>query len=99
MTYCDLCDLPRDQCTHGRAEVAQRAAAQVSMLHVSPTGYAHLPDCMHKDDPDFSRWGEINEKGAWTRLGNGESIAATGGSNLSLVATKRCQTCVERDSF
>jgi len=48
---------------------------------ISPSGIAHIPQCPHKgDDPDYSRWAEIDTPDAWQRLGNGEHVRATGGS-------------------
>lgn len=90
---CELCDLPLDQCEHGRPtpkSVAPRS------LEVSPTQMAHYPGCPHKgDDPDFSRWGLITRDTAlaWQALCNGEPVPADGGEQPSLVATSRCQTC------
>lgn len=96
MTQCEICDLPISQCPHGRAEAARRAGPRVREILVSPTGLAHFPGCPHKaDDEDYSRWGVIESDNAWSRLGNGESIKATGGASTELVATGRCTTCVE----
>lgn len=97
MEYCDLCDLPLEHCPHGRPEAVKPPAEHIGEILVSPTGYAHLPGCPHKgdDDNDYSEWGVIESRGAWTRLGNGEQIQATGGADANLVAARRCQTCVD----
>ena len=92
-TRCELCDLPLDQCEHGRPTPAVRFS---HLLEVSPTHVAHFPGCPHKgDDPDFSRWGLITRDPAtaWQALGNGESVQADGGDQPDLIANSRCQTC------
>ena len=98
MEYCELCDLPLDQCPHGRPGDGKSRREHVGEILVSPTGYAHLPGCMHKgnEDNDYSEWGLIDTPGAWARLGNGEHIQATGGANTNLIATRRCLTCVDQ---
>lgn len=64
------------------------------VLRISPTGVAHFDGCPHKgDDPDYSRWGELDTPGAWQRLGNGEKLTATGGDRPDLVARRRCMDC------
>ena len=92
---CEIDDLPLAQCEHG-LKVRQVARAQVSVLQISPAGYAHFPGCAHKgDDPDMSRWAELDTPGSWTRLANGEQMPATGGARPDLVATTRCLDCVD----
>ena len=96
VTYCDLCEMDRSYCVHGLRERHQVASASASILLVSPRNVAHFPECPHKgDDPDYSRWGEINTPSAWQRLGNGEELHATGGSRPDLIAKARCQDCVD----
>lgn len=93
---CEICDLPLSQCPHGRPATAAKDLTRVRELMVSPNGLGHLPGCPHKgDDEDLSRWGEIDLEHAWSRLGNGEQIQATGGASPGLVAIARCRTCVE----
>lgn len=92
--WCEIDDLPLAQCEHGLYQ-QRTARAFSSVLLVSPTGYAHFPGCAHKsDDPDMSRWAELDTPGAWTRLANGEQIPATGGARPELVAAQRCLDCV-----
>ncbi|MCP2262369.1 hypothetical protein LX15_006105 [Streptoalloteichus tenebrarius] len=90
---CERCDLPIGQCEHTRRASAPGRSPDV--LLVSPTGTAHLPGgCAHKDDPDYSRWGEIRHvPQAWERLGNQEPIPVNGGANRQLVARVRCKDC------
>lgn len=96
VTYCELCDMSREFCPHGRAEQRAATAASTSLLLISPRGMAHFPGCPHKgDDPDLSGWGNLEAPQAWQRLGNGEHLWATGGERADLVATSRCQTCLE----
>ncbi|GGM16119.1 hypothetical protein GCM10011594_40150 [Nakamurella endophytica] len=92
---CELCDLPRTQCEHGRT-AQQAARAGTARVLISPQGLAHFDGCRHKgDDPDMSRWGELETPGAWIRLGNGEQLPATGGDRPDRVATRRCADCVD----
>lgn len=96
VTFCELCEMSREFCPHGRAEQRAAVAASASLLLISPRGMAHFPGCPHKgDDPDLSRWGSLEALLAWQRLGNGERLRATGGERADLVATSRCQTCLE----
>jgi hypothetical protein len=95
VAYCDLCEMDRSYCVHGLEDRRQAASSNASVLLVSPRGMAHFSGCPHKgDDRDYSRWAEITSPNAWQRLGNGEELQATGGSNLDLVARTRCQDCV-----
>lgn len=95
MPICPLCDLELDWCEHGLKE-AQKTRAASATLQVSPRGIAHFFGCPHKgDDDDFSIWAELDAPSSWSRLGNGEHLAATGGSRPELLATKRCSDCVE----
>jgi hypothetical protein len=94
MAICELCDLERDFCEHGLADRRESGAKQVRKLLISPTNTAHFPGCPHKDDPDFSQWGALDVENAWTRLGNGEHLAATGGARADRIATRRCDDCV-----
>jgi hypothetical protein len=94
VAYCDLREMDRSYCVHGLAE--RRRAARASTLLISPNNIAHFPRCPHKgDDPDYSRWAEVNTPDAWQRLGNGEQLRATGGSRSDLVAMARCQDCID----
>jgi len=96
MAYCELCDMDRKFCEHGLADRRRSAATIVRELLISPNGMAHFPGCPHKgDDPDYSHWASIDTPGAWGRLGNGEQLAANGGSCSSLVARTRCRDCVD----
>ncbi len=102
--WCDLDDMDDLFCPHGRgpeeraAKEAHRALVASAMLRVSPRGMAHFDGCHHKgDDPDMSRWADLDIPDAWERLGNGERLPATGGGNPLLVATDRCQACVAHD--
>jgi hypothetical protein len=94
MAYCDLCEMDRDSCEHGLAERRRAASASASRLLISPNNMAHFPQCDHKDDPDFSRWAELDTPRAWERLGNGEQLPATGGARPDLIAKSRCRDCV-----
>jgi hypothetical protein len=96
VAYCNRCEMDRSYCVHGLEDSRQAASSNASVLFVSPRGIAHFPDCPHKgDDPDFSRWAEINTPNAWQRLGNGQALQATGGSRPDLIARTRCQDCVD----
>ncbi len=75
VAYCDLCEMDRSYCVHGLAERRRGASASAPTLLISPNNIAHFPRCPHKgDDPDYSRWGEIDTPNAWQRLGNGEQL-------------------------
>jgi hypothetical protein len=96
MAYCELCDMDRGSCPHGLAERRAGTAAGTTFLLISPRGMAHFLGCPHKgDDPDLSNWGNLDVPHAWQRLGNGEHLHATGGERGDLVATSRCQTCLD----
>lgn len=96
MAYCERCEMERAYCEHGLAERRQAASSSAVSLLISPRGMAHFPGCPHKgDDPDYDHWAELNTPGAWTRLGNGEHIRATGGNRPALVAEARCLDCVD----
>lgn len=93
MAYCDRCEMERAYCEHGLAERRHAASSPAaSLVLISPRGMAHFPGCPHKgDDPDYDHWAELSTPGAWTRLGNGEHIRATGGNRPDLVAEARCR--------
>jgi hypothetical protein len=95
VTYCSLCEMDCDSCEHGLAERRRAASASISTLLISPASMAHIPRCPHKDDPDYSRWAELDTPRAWESLGNGEQLPATGGSRRDLVAVTRCQDCID----
>lgn len=97
MAYCEHCEMNLAYCEHGLAERRQTISnSAVSLLLISPRGVAHFPGCPHKgDDPDYGHWAELDAPGAWTRLGNGERIRATGGNRPDLVAQARCRDCVD----
>ncbi|HCX84702.1 MAG TPA: hypothetical protein DHV14_06130 [Micrococcales bacterium] len=71
----------------------ERAAA----LRVSPRGMAHFDGCPHKgdEDDDYSKWGSIDEPGAWQVLANKERIESVTAEGKLLIAESRCSTCVE----
>jgi hypothetical protein len=93
---CDLCEMDLAYCEHGLAERRRTRSARAPRLLISPQGMAHFPQCPHKgDDPDYSRWAELETTDAWQRLGNGEHLGATGGSRRDLIAQTRCQHCLE----
>ncbi len=95
---CEKCDLPLAYCVHGRQARDAERARRVGWLEVSPARVAHYPGCPHKrDDPDFSRWGEIRENpaAAWDRLRNGDVVPADAGARVGLEATTRCRDCVD----
>lgn len=95
MAWCDVCDLERSMCVHGLHD-HQIAREQAAPVRVSPRGMAHFDGCPHKgDDPNYDLWGQVNEKGAWQRLGNGESIRVVDATGHELVATSRCSDCVD----
>jgi hypothetical protein len=96
VAFCDLCEMDLSYCVHGLAERRRTASATVSTLLVSPSNIAHFPQCPHKgDDPDYTRWAEIDTPNAWQRLGNGEQLPATGGARPDLIAMARCQDCID----
>jgi hypothetical protein len=83
VAYCDRCEMDREYCEHGLAERRRTASASASNLRISPSNMAHFPACPHKgDDPDYSRWAELDTPRAWERLGNGEELRATDGRDL-----------------
>ena len=98
MAYCDRCDMERAYCEHGLAERRQAASSSaISLLLISPRGIAHFPGCPHKgDDPDYDNWAELNAPGAWTRLGNGEHMHATGGPALTSSLGRGARTVLIR---
>jgi len=94
MAYCDLCDMDREFCEHGLADRRRTAGAGVTRLLISPNGIAHFPGCPHKGDhQDYHRWADLETARAWERLGNGEQLPATGGSQPQLTAKVRCGDC------
>jgi hypothetical protein len=95
MTFCELCELPLEHCTHGAKAAGAERVAAAKVIEVSPTGTAHFPGCSHKGaDPDFSKWGEIEGDGIWQRLANKELVPITSGGR-KLTAKRRCDHCVE----
>jgi hypothetical protein len=85
MAFCELCDMDYEFCEHGLVERRTHAAALTRQLLISPNGMAHFPGCPYKgDDPDYSRWAELDTLRAWERLGNGERLEATGGEHSDL---------------
>ncbi len=96
MAYCELCEMDLAYCEHGLAARRRRASTVAVRLFISPNGMAHFPGCPHKgDDPDYTRWAELDTPGAWARLGNGEHFRATGGDRPDLIAETRCRDCVD----
>jgi hypothetical protein len=91
--YCELCDLPLDQCVHGASR--QATARVADRLEVSPQHMAHSPGCPHKDDDDFSGWGyiTIDTASAWTSIGNGHPVATDKGDRIGMLAIARCSNC------
>ena len=95
MTICDLCELPLEHCPHGVKTAKDARVAGATVIQVSPTGTAHFLGCFHKgDDPDFSKWGEIEGAGTWQRLANKEQVPVTSGV-MRLTAKRRCDHCVD----
>ena len=92
---CPLCDLELGWCQHGR-QATQKERSSSATLLISPRGMAHFAGCPHKgDDENFTLWAELEAPLAWSRLGNGEKIPATGGQRPDLFASTRCSDCVE----
>jgi hypothetical protein len=61
---------------------------------ISPTGIAHWYGCDHLPDYEYlvpPKYGWIDDRGAWPRIGNHE-VRATGG-NLERLAQRRCLDC------
>ena len=95
MTFCELCELPLSNCIHGAKAAGAERVAAATVIQVSPTGTAHFPGCSHQgDDPDYSKWGEIEGPGIWRRLANKEHVPVTTGRK-TLSAKRRCDHCVE----
>ena len=79
VAICPLCDLELDWCVHG-LQATQKERASSAMLLISPRGMAHFAGCPHKgDDDDLTLWAKLEAPVAWSRLGSGEKIPATGG--------------------
>lgn len=77
--------------------IQQPMEIDLRTILISPSCVAHVPNCPHKEDQDFSRWGTIRDTpDAWNGIGKGEAITANSGSNPRLVAKKRCRDCVRR---
>ncbi|WP_433871051.1 hypothetical protein [Saccharopolyspora sp. CA-218241] len=87
---CERCDLPVGQCEHTRPRVDH------DVVLISPRKKAHLPGrCVHYNDTGMGDWGEIRGVvRAWERIGNGETLTATGGGNPALSTGSRCIDCV-----
>ena len=85
------------QCVHSTTPKPARSL-RFDVLNVSPRGIAHLPGCDHKEDPDYTLWGQItiDPVAAWQALGNGREVASDGGGVPGLVAHRRCIPCVNR---
>lgn len=94
MTWCELCDMERSWCEHGRQDL-QRRKESSTLLLVSPRGMVHFEGCPHKDDPDFSRCARLPVEGAWQELGNGRTYDLQDASGGRLVANSRCSDCVD----
>ena len=96
MAYCELCDMDESTCAHGH-ERRKDARERIAALRVAPSGKAHFDGCQHKgnEDVDYSKWGIIDQPGAWQELANGKPIATVTEAGKPLVATSRCSTCVE----
>ncbi|MFE5339954.1 hypothetical protein ACFQ80_07015 [Isoptericola sp. NPDC056578] len=86
---CALCS-PR----YGGASASM--LADTAVVYVSPSHVGHLAGCLHKDDEDFSRWGEITRPGAWQDLRNGRAVATDSGARVGLVANEACKSCIAR---
>ncbi len=96
MAYCELCDLERVYCEHGRQDRKEEESAVVQELWISRTNMAHFPRCPHKEgDSDYSGWATLNTPGAWQRLANGEKLPATGGARPDRIATTRRLRCID----
>jgi hypothetical protein len=68
--------------------------APPTTIMVSPQLVAHLQDCPHKDDDDWSGWGRIVDvPRAWQRIATGEKIATNAGAKHGLIPNRRCITC------
>lgn len=84
MAYSDLCDMQLEGCPHGLPERHGASASKITELLNAPGSLAHFPGCPHKGDHgDYSRWRKLETPNAWQRLGNGESLEATGGFALT----------------
>jgi hypothetical protein len=87
--------MERDNCPHGLSERRAAVTTTVTSPLIAPSSKTHFRGCTHKgDDPDYRQWGKLDTPNAWQRLGNGESLKATGGQHPDRVATTRCQSCV-----
>lgn len=81
MACCEPCDMNREFCEHGLVERHRNGTAIARELLIFPDGHGPLPGLPHKgDDPDYSRWAELDAPRAWQRLGNGEQLQAAGGA-------------------
>ncbi|MCK9795954.1 hypothetical protein M1843_19590 [Isoptericola sp. 4D.3] len=83
-------------CSPRNGGTSASTLADTAVVYVSPSHVGHLAGCSHKDDEDFSRWGEITRPGAWQDLRNGRAVAADTGSRVSLVANEACKSCIAR---
>lgn len=93
MTSVCIHEMSPASCGLCQAQVRRRNVDMT--VYISPQRVGHLDGCTHKEDEDWSLWGEARRPGAWRALCNGEAITADAGAVVGIVAARACQTCVD----